>query len=202
MPSATGRGNPKQRFGPYKRTTAKTSSSSPTKRARIRKAADINIPSDHPYKFDFGKHDGESIKEVFKTDGAYIGFLKKEKVYVGKPALNDALNWLKGYKEKIESLEEEAADTVDAEDDHPYKFTFGKHKGKTIKEVSNEDGSYIGYVKKERMYEKDPKLNEALNWLRRHKEKIERKQREAIAAFESASAPTPIKPDYKLPNLA
>ncbi|CZR62491.1 uncharacterized protein PAC_12388 [Phialocephala subalpina] len=203
MPYTPGRGStPKKKFSPYKRTSTKPSWSAPTKRTRTRKAADISVPNDHPYKFNFRKHPGKTIKEVSRIDGSYIGLLKKDKAYEGRPALSDAFNWLRLYKEKIERLKEEAADAVDAEDDHPYTFTLPKHAGKAIKEVARIDGSYIGYVKKKRMYEKDPKLNEALNWLRRHKEKIERKQREAIAAFESTSPPTPIIPDYKLPNLA
>lgn len=202
MPYSSRRGSSQNRFSPYTRASSKASQSSSQSPATrlIGKAADISVPNEYPYRFDFGKHNGKSIKEVVRKNGSYIGFLTIEKVYEENPALSDALNWATLYKAKIERIKQEATDTVDTEEDHPYKFTFGKHQGKTIKEVWKTNGGYIGFLKQKKIYWTDPEVDKALRWLNKHKERIRRKQEEDLAAYE---APTPpIKADYKLPKLA
>ncbi|KAI4611616.1 uncharacterized protein J4E87_010466 [Alternaria ethzedia] len=95
-------------------------------------------PRKQPYRFDFGKHEGKTIAEVPPD---YMAFLKS-----------------KGFTETNETL---AAGVAEYERHHPpigtprkgeYRFTFGKHEGKTVAEVPSQ---YIWWLKTQTSIPKD-----------------------------------------------
>ena len=116
-------------------------------------------PRKQPYRFDFGKHEGKTIAEVPPD---YMAFLKS-----------------KGFTETNETL---AAGVAEYERHHPpigtprkgeYRFTFGKHEGKTVAEVPSQ---YIWWLKTQTSIPKDkPELGAAIRQLERTQKRTQTK---------------------------
>jgi len=112
-----------------------------------------------PYRFDSGKHEGKPIAEVPPD---YMAFLKS-----------------KGFTETNETL---AAGVAEYERHHPpigtphkgeYKFTFGKHEGKTVAQVPQ---SYIWFIKNKTTIMKDkPEVGAAIRQFERTQKRTETK---------------------------
>jgi len=108
-------------------------------------------PRREPYRFDFGKYTGKTIAEVPPD---YMAFLKS-----------------KGFTETNETL---AAGVAEYERHHPpigtprkgeYKFTFGKHEGKTVAQVPQ---TYIWFIKNKTTIMKDkPEVGAAIRQFER-----------------------------------
>ncbi|KAI4696851.1 uncharacterized protein J4E88_001030 [Alternaria novae-zelandiae] len=116
-------------------------------------------PRKQPYRFDFGKHEGKTIAEVPPD---YMAFLKS-----------------KGFTDTNETL---AAGVAEYERHHPpigtprkgeYRFTFGKHEGKTVAEVPSQ---YIWWLKTQTSIPKDkPELGAAIRQLERTQKRTQTK---------------------------
>ncbi|KAI4616938.1 hypothetical protein J4E83_006520 [Alternaria metachromatica] len=116
-------------------------------------------PRKQPYRFDFGKHEGKTIAEVPPD---YMAFLKS-----------------KGFTETNETL---AAGVAEYERHHPpigtprkgeYRFTFGKHEGKTVAEVPSQ---YIWWLKTQTSIPKDkPELGAAIRQFERTQKRTQTK---------------------------
>ncbi|KAI4658659.1 uncharacterized protein J4E79_006417 [Alternaria viburni] len=116
-------------------------------------------PRKQSYRFDFGKHEGKTIAEVPPD---YMAFLKS-----------------KGFTETNETL---AAGVAEYERHHPpigtprkgeYKFTFGKHEGKTVAQVPQ---TYIWFIKNKTTIMKDkPEVGAAIRQFERTQKRTETK---------------------------
>ncbi|KAI4612524.1 hypothetical protein J4E80_007258 [Alternaria sp. BMP 0032] len=116
-------------------------------------------PRKQPYRFDFGKHEGKTIAEVPPD---YMAFLKS-----------------KGFTETNETL---AAGVAEYERHHPpigtprkgeYRFTFGKHEGKTVAQVPQ---TYIWFIKNKTTIMKDkPEVGAAIRQFERTQKRTETK---------------------------
>ncbi|KAI4913434.1 uncharacterized protein J4E92_009783 [Alternaria infectoria] len=108
-------------------------------------------PCREPYRFDFGKYTGKTIAEV---PPSYMAYLDKEGVIKQRPDL--------------------AAGVDEYERHHPpigtphkgeYRFTFGKHVGKTLAEVPSQ---YIWWLKNNTTISKDkPEVGAAIRQFER-----------------------------------
>ncbi|ETK92382.1 hypothetical protein L915_04241 [Phytophthora nicotianae] len=97
----------------------------------------------------FGKHKSKLIEDVYASDPGYCRWLLNQKILIdSNPAVADFL------KSKFTN------------DDGSFLMTFGKYKGKTIKQIQVIDDNYIEWMKKnDFINDKMPKLKAALDEL-------------------------------------
>lgn len=77
----------------------------------------------------FGKYNGRDVTDVIKTDPDYIKWVSKQPHIV----LSDAIR---------EIIKKALPASVG------YKLTFGRHRGKTLKYISENDSKYIIWLKR------------------------------------------------------
>lgn len=101
-------------------------------------------PRGADYKIGFGQHKGQTLGEVYKTDPKYIFWLL-ETDYWFNVNFRDLLN--------IPDDEEDVKLFVQAEYDKLFpmvkvddKITFGKYKGRTYREIYEENPGYIDWI--------------------------------------------------------
>ncbi|EGZ30662.1 hypothetical protein PHYSODRAFT_468556 [Phytophthora sojae] len=94
----------------------------------------------------FGKHKSKTIEEVYASDPGYCRWLSNQKILIdSEPGVSDFL------KAKF------------INDDGSFLMTWGKFKGRTIKQIQAIDSNYIEWLKKnEFVNQKMSKLKGAL----------------------------------------
>jgi uncharacterized protein (DUF3820 family) len=94
----------------------------------------------------FGKYKGKPIEEVDTSDPGYCRWV------FNQPSLN--------ITEEIKIF----LHSKFLSDDNSYMMTWGKYKGKTLKQISRTDANYIDWLRKSQfVIEKCPKLLQELN---------------------------------------
>ncbi|GMF13915.1 unnamed protein product [Phytophthora lilii] len=98
------------------------------------------------YELTFGKYKGKPIEEVYASDSGYCRWV------FNQPSPN--------ISEEIKLF----LHSKFLNNDNSYMMTWGKYRGKTLKQISRMDPGYIDYLRKsEFVIEKCPKLLKELN---------------------------------------
>lgn len=99
-------------------------------------------------RFTFGKHSGKTVAEVYNSDSSYIDWFLKQGAFKFKYRLIyqeitrlGANNFIPTNHAIIDSKEKKNVDGTE--------FNFGKHKGKTVADVYQNDKSYIDWLTKQ-----------------------------------------------------
>jgi uncharacterized protein (DUF3820 family) len=97
------------------------------------------------FELTFGKYKGTPIEEVYASDPGYCRWMHNQ------PSLNISEDIKIFLHSKFLS------------NDNSYMMSWGKYKGKTLKQISRTDSNYIDWLRKNPfVIEKCPKLVEAL----------------------------------------
>ncbi|GMF10684.1 unnamed protein product [Phytophthora lilii] len=105
----------------------------------------IDTPDNMTNELTFGKYKNTSIEEVFTSDPGYCRWM------LNQPSLN--------ISEEIKIFLHSKFLT----NDNSYMMSWGKYKGKTLKQISRTDSNHIDWLRKNLfVIEKCPKLVEAL----------------------------------------
>ncbi|KAH6875067.1 hypothetical protein BKA58DRAFT_399316 [Alternaria rosae] len=118
-------------------------------------------PRREPYRFDFGKREGKTIAEVPPD---YIAFLNREGVIKQRPDLAAGVDEYERPNPPVGTLRK-----------GEYRFTFGKHEGKTLAEVPSQ---YIWFFKNRTTILKDkPEVGAAIRQFEKTQNRSRRRGR-------------------------
>ncbi|KAI4959908.1 hypothetical protein J4E86_001526 [Alternaria arbusti] len=116
-------------------------------------------PRREPYRFDFGKYTGKTIAEV---PPSYMAYLDKEGVIKQRPDLAAGVDEYERHHPPIGTPQK-----------GEYRFTFGKHVGKTLAEVPSQ---YIWWLKDNTTISRDkPEVGAAIRQFERTQKRTQTK---------------------------